>query len=352
MSPQLKKTLKEQISDFAYKEGLSDVRFTNPIVDPEEFKNFKIFIKKGYNGQMAWLNNNINWRGNPKLMWRDVETIILLAENYYKGGDPLDGLKKKDKANISIYARGDDYHDILKNKLKKIAGHLVKIVNNSEVKVFVDTAPIMEKHLAQKAGIGWQGKHTNILSKKLGNWIFLGLIFTNIKFEIDEPEKNHCGNCNKCIAICPTNAFVSPYKLDATKCISYLTIEHKGPVDVNLRSYLGNRIFGCDDCLAVCPWNKFSKKSQELKYSGHIIDNLDLNELAQLDESQFRKLFRKSPIKRIGRNRFVRNVLYAIGNSGDMKFEKTLFLLSNDYDPTVAEAAIWAIKEIKANVNK
>ena len=352
MNTQLKKKLKEKISDFAYNEGLSDVRFTDPKVDFAEFNRFKEFIQKGYHGQMDWLNNNISWRGNPKLMWRDVKTVIVLAENYYKGGDPLAGLKKKDKANISIYARGDDYHNILKKKLKKVASHLIRIVDNSEVKVFVDTAPIMEKHLAQKAGIGWQGKHTNILSKKLGNWIFLGLIFTNIKFDIDEPEKDHCGNCNRCINICPTNAFVAPYKLDATKCISYLTIEHKGPVDLKLRSYLGNRIFGCDDCLAICPWNKFSKKSQELKYSDRIIDNLDLNELAQLDENQFKKLFRKSPIKRIGRNRFVRNILYAIGNSGDIKFKKTLFLLTNDYDPTVAEAALWALNEINANVNE
>ena len=269
------KNLKEKIFDIAQKEGLSDVGFTNPKVDTKDFKNFKEFIKNGFHGQMNWLNNNISWRENPKLMWKDVKTVIVFAESYYKGLDPMAGLKIKDKANISVYARGEDYHNILKKKLKIIAGQIIKIVNDCEVKVFVDTAPIMEKSFAQKAGIGWQGKHTNILSKKLGNWIFLGLIFTNIKFEIDEPEKNHCGNCDRCLKICPTNAFVSPFKLDATKCISYLTIEHKGPIDLKLRPYLGNRIFGCDDCLAVCPWNKFSKKSQELKYSNQIIDNLD-----------------------------------------------------------------------------
>ena len=346
------KSLKQKISDVAHKEGLSDIGFTNPKLDPEEFKNFKDFINKGYHGQMYWLNNNIGWRENPKLMWEDVETIIVFAENYYKGGNPLADINIKHKANISIYARGDDYHNVLKKKLKAVASQIIKLVDKSEVKVFVDTAPIMEKNFAQKAGIGWQGKHTNVLSKKLGNWIFLGLIFTNIKIEIDNPEINHCGNCSRCLEVCPTNAFIAPYKLNAKKCISYLTIEHKGPVDIELRSQLGNRIFGCDDCLAVCPWNKFSKKSNELKYSNNLVDKLDLNELANLDDFQFRKLFRKSPIKRIGRNRFVRNVLYAIGNSGDLKFKNTLIKLTKDNDYTIVDAAYWAIREIKKNGKK
>ena len=341
------KSLKEKISYIAHKEGLSDIGFTNSKLNPDAFKNFKEFIHKGYHGQMYWLNNNINWRENPKLMWEDVETIIVFAENYYQGGNPLAGLKIKDKANISIYARGDDYHNILKKKLKAVASQIIKMADKSEVKVFVDTAPIMEKNFAQKAGIGWQGKHTNVLSKKLGNWIFLGLIFTNIKIETDNPEINHCGNCSRCLEVCPTNAFIAPYKLNAKKCISYLTIEHKGPVDIEFRPHLGNRIFGCDDCLAVCPWNKFSKKSNELKYSNNFFDNLDLNELAKLDDFHFRKLFRKSPIKRIGRNRFVRNVLYAIGNSGDFKFKNTLIKLTRDKDPTIVDAAYWALSEIK-----
>ena len=346
------KSLKEKIFDVAHKEGLSDIGFTNPKLDPEEFNNFKEFIHKGYHGQMYWLNNNIDWRENPKLMWEDVETIIVFAENYYQGENPLAGIKIKDKANISIYARGDDYHNILKKKLKAVASQIIKIIDKSEVKVFVDTAPIMEKNFAQKAGIGWQGKHTNVLSKKLGNWIFLGLIFTNIKIEADNPEINHCGNCSRCLEVCPTNAFIAPYKLNAKKCISYLTIEHKGPVDIEFRSHLGNRIFGCDDCLAVCPWNKFSKKSNELKYSNSITDKLDLNELAMLDDFQFRNLFRKSPIKRIGRNRFVRNVLYAIGNSGDLKFKNTLIKLTRDNDSTIVDAAYWAISQIKKNGKK
>ena len=346
------KSLKEKIFDVANNEGLSDIGFTNPKLDPEEFNNFKEFIHKGYHGQMYWLNNNIDWRENPKLMWEDVETIIVFAENYYQGENPLAGIKIKDKANISIYARGDDYHNILKKKLKAVASQIIKIIDKSEVKVFVDTAPIMEKNFAQKAGIGWQGKHTNVLSKKLGNWIFLGLIFTNIKIEADNPEINHCGNCSRCLEVCPTNAFIAPYKLNAKKCISYLTIEHKGPVDIEFRSHLGNRIFGCDDCLAVCPWNKFSKKSNELKYSNSIMDKLDLNELAMLDDLKFRKLFRKSPIKRIGRNRFVRNVLYAIGNSGDLKFKNTLIKLTRDNDLTIVDAAYWAISQIKKNGKK
>ena len=225
------KSLKQKIFDVAYKEGLSDIGFTNPNLDPEEFKNFKDFINKGYHGQMYWLNNNIGWRENPKLMWEDVETIIVFAENYYLGGNPLDDIKIKDKANISIYARGDDYHDVLKKKLKAVATQIIKLVDKSEVKVFVDTAPIMEKYFAQKGGIGWQGKHTNVLSKKLGNWIFLGLIFTNIKIETDNPEINHCGNCSRCLEVCPTNAFIAPYKLNAKKCISCLLYTSPSPRD-------------------------------------------------------------------------------------------------------------------------
>ena len=344
----MKLLLKEKISNIALREGFSDIKFTSPKVDSVQFENFKKFIKMGCHGQMDWLTNNMSWRGNPKLMWDKVQTIIVLTENYYKGEDPLTNLKYQDKANISVYARGEDYHIILKKKLKLVASQLLELVkNNCKVKVFVDTAPIMEKYFAQKSGIGWQGKHTNILSKKNGNWIFLGLIFTNLKLEFDKPEKNHCGSCRKCIEICPTKAFIEPYKLDAKKCISYLTIEHKGPVDLKLRSLIGNRVFGCDDCLAVCPWNKFSKKSQELKYTNSLSGSLDLFKLAQLDNNQFRTLFRKSPIKRIGRNRFVRNVLYAIGNSGNLKFEKILSKLIYDCDPTVADAALWAMKEIK-----
>ncbi len=252
--------LKKQLVSEAKMEGFADIRFTDSQVEPRAFENLKKFLKAGHHGQMVWLQKNLDWRGDPKLMWHDVKSVIVLAENYNLGIDPLKGLSFKNKANISVYARGVDYHKIVKKKLKRVASKLVsKTKEKAEVKVFVDTAPVMEKHLAQKSGLGWQGKHTNLLSKKLGNWIFLGFIFSNLDFPVDKPHENHCGSCQSCLDICPTNAFIAPYQLDARRCISYLTIEHRGPVNLELRPLLGNRIFGCDDCLAVCPWEQVFK---------------------------------------------------------------------------------------------
>ena len=339
--------LKEELVLESKKFGFADIRFTDPIVEKEAFENLKNFLNSGYNGHMSWMANNLDWRGNPKLMWEDVKSIIVLAENYTPEFNPLHALSLKGKANISVYARGFDYHKVMKKKLKKLASCMSGInLEETKVKVFVDTAPIMEKHIAQRAGMGWQGKHTNLVSKRLGNWFFLGLIFSNLDFPPDRSQKDHCGNCKSCIDICPTKAFISPYKLDARKCISYLTIEHKGPVSLELRSLLGNRVYGCDDCLAVCPWNKFSKKASEIKYADQSKFGQDLGDLVILNDLEFRKMFAGSPIKRIGRNRFVRNIIYAIGNSEDPRYEKILRKLTSDNDYAVSDAARWALAKL------
>ena len=339
--------LKQELVLESKKVGFADIRFTDPIVEKEAFENLKKFLNLGYNGQMAWMGNNLDWRGNPKLMWKDVKSIIVLAENYNPEFNPLHALTLRGKANISVYARGLDYHKIVKKKLKKLASSMYCInLEETKVKVFVDTAPIMEKHIAQRAGIGWQGKHTNLVSKRIGNWFFLGFIFSNLDFPPDRSEKDHCGNCRSCIDICPTKAFISPYKLDARRCISYLTIEHKGPVSLEFRPLLGNRVYGCDDCLAVCPWNKFSKKASEIKYADQSKFGQDLGDLVILNDLEFRKMFAGSPIKRIGRDRFVRNIIYAIGNSADSKYEKILRKLTSDNNYAVSDAAIWALGKL------
>ena len=342
-------SLKDQISHKARDLGFSAIKFTDPKIQKSAFKDFKVFIKKGLNGSMSWLENNVEWRGNPKLMWKNVNSVIVLAETYGQKEDPLSELKQKGNGYISIYARGEDYHKVMKKKIKMLAKYVIEAgsrYSQTEVKVFVDTAAIMEKHLAQRSGLGWQGKHTNLVSSELGNWFFLGTIFTNLKLSLDNKGVDRCGKCSRCLEICPTNAFLAPYKLDASRCISYLTIEHKGPVDPSLRSLMGNRIYGCDDCLAVCPWNKFSKRAQEIKYSELNKGNTDLKNLAKLSDKEFRERFSKSPIKRIGRGRFVRNVLYAIGNSGNINLANTVNGLINDEDPTVSDAARWALKEL------
>ena len=339
--------LKVQLKLEAKKCGFADIRFTDPIIEKEAFENLKKFLELGYNGQMSWMENNLAWRGEPKLMWQDVKSIIVLAENYKPDFNPLHYLHFKKKANISVYARGLDYHKVVKKKLKSLSLRMGSMCEEeTAVKIFVDTAPIMEKHVAQRAGMGWQGKHTNLVSKRLGNWFFLGFIFSNLDIPPDIPETDHCGSCRSCIDICPTNAFVSPYKLDASRCISYLTIEHKGPISQELRPLLGNRVYGCDDCLAICPWNKFSKKASEILYSDQSKKSWDLGGLAILDDVEFRKMFAGSPIKRIGRDRFVRNIIYAIGNSGDPSHESILKRLIYDNDFAVSDAANWALKEL------
>ncbi|MEM6901428.1 MAG: tRNA epoxyqueuosine(34) reductase QueG, partial [Pseudomonadota bacterium] len=286
-----------------------------------------------------------HWRGDPRVLWPECRSVIMLAESYTPQSDPLEGLAQPETGNISVYSRGKDYHDVVKKRLKRLARWLVA-ESGEEVKVFVDTAPVAEKPLAEAAGLGWQGKHTNLVGRELGNWMFLGSIFTTAVLEPDPAEKDHCGRCSRCLDACPTDAFPAPYQLDARKCISYLTIEHKGPVDEALRPKLGNRIYGCDDCLAACPWNKFAQASADMRYAARQEALFpDLADLAALDDAAFRARFSGSPIKRIGRDRFVRNVLYAIGNSRSARLKAVAETLTDDPSPVVADAARWAIRQ-------
>jgi epoxyqueuosine reductase len=291
---------------------------------------------------MGWMAERMGWRGDPTELWPEARTVIMLAETYTPETDPLAVLELRDRGAISVYAQGKDYHDLVKRRLKRLGRWMIEQAGpGTEIKVFVDTAPVMEKPLAQAAGLGWQGKHTGLLSRNLGNWFFLGAIFTTLDLPKDAPEVSHCGSCTACLDICPTGAFPAPYQLDARRCISYLTIEHRGPVDPELRSRLGNRIYGCDDCLAVCPWNKFAQAASEIGYQPRI-GAPELAELATLDDAAFRARFAGSPVKRIGRDRFVRNVLYAIGNSATPGLIVVAETLRDDPDPMVAEAAAWA----------
>ena len=295
---------------------------------------------------MTWLSDRIEWRENPKTLWPEAKSVILLAQSYAPVHNPMDVLKYPSKAAISVYAQNKDYHVVIKKKLKSLARWLIEEAGG-EVKVFVDTAPVPEKPLGQMAGLGWQGKHTNLVSRDLGNWFFIGSIFTTVEIEPDDPEVDHCGSCQSCIDICPTDAFPKPYQIDARRCISYLTIEHRGPVEIDLRSKIGNRIYGCDDCLAVCPWNKFAKAGNETRlYAREELKMPDLKELVSLDDRDFRDKFSGSPIKRIGRDRFVRNVLYAIGNSREQRFEKVVTPLTKDPDFAIRDAATWALTQL------
>jgi epoxyqueuosine reductase len=279
-------------------------------------------------------------------MWPDACSIIVLGLNYGPAGDPLAILTQKDRAAISVYAQGDDYHDVVKKKLKALAGYIFQTFR-AEVKVFVDTAPVMEKPLAQKAGLGWQGKHTNLVSRDFGSWLFLGSIFTTLELPPDDAEQDHCGNCHACLDVCPTDAFPAPYRLDARRCISYLTIENDGPIPREFRQAMGNRIYGCDDCLAVCPWNKFAQAASELKLAPRAeLKAPSLSDLAALDDTAFRALFRKSPVKRIGRDRFLRNVMIAIGNSGDAGLTPSAEGALHDTSALVRGAAVWALSQL------
>ncbi len=285
---------------------------------PEAKARLEQFLAEGLHGDMVWMETSAGRRASPRALWPEVRSVVMLGMNYGPDEDPLAILERKDRAAISTYAKGDDYHDLIKSRLKQLARWLVANAGG-DVKVFVDTAAVMEKPLAAKAGLGWQGKHTNLVSRQFGSWLFLGSIFTTLDLPADEAEPDSCGTCRACLDICPTAAFPAPYRLDARRCISYLTIEHKGPIPREFRAAIGNRIYGCDDCLAVCPWNKFAQAGREAKLAAR--DSLrapKLAELARLDDAQFRALFSKTAIKRTGRDRFVRNVLIAIGNSGDI----------------------------------
>ncbi|KNG93891.1 epoxyqueuosine reductase [Pseudaestuariivita atlantica] len=306
------------------------------------------YLDAGYHGSMGWMEERVAWRSSPAALWPEARSVIVLGEAYTPDHDPLEVLDHPDRAAISVYAQNRDYHDVVKKRLKRLARWLVAEAGG-EVKVFVDTAPVPEKALGQAAGLGWQGKHTNLVSREMGSWFFIGSVFATVALEPDAAEVDHCGSCRACLDVCPTDAFPAPYQLDARRCISYLTIEHAGPVDAALRPLMGNRIYGCDDCLAVCPWNKFAQAATEVKY--HARDDLRapaLAELAVLDDAAFRAKFSGSPIKRIRRGRFVRNVLYAIGNSGVPALREVARGLCEDADPVVADAARWAVSQTGA----
>lgn len=334
--------LKPRLVAQARSEGFSACRICHPQAVPEVAGRLRAFLDAGYHGQMSWLAERQIWRGDPTRLWPEARSVIMLAENYGPDHDPLAILQQEDRGAISVYAQNRDYHDVVKKRLKRLARWLVA-EGGGAVKVFVDTAPVPEKPLGQAAGLGWQGKHTNLVSRDLGSWFFLGAVFSTLELPVDAAEADHCGSCRACLDICPTAAFPAPYQLDARRCISYLTIEHKGPVEEGLRPLLGNRIYGCDDCLAVCPWNKFAARAAEVKY--HARSDLRapaLRDLALLDDAAFRALFSGSPVKRIGRDRFVRNVLYAIGNSGRPDLREVAQGLTEDPAPQVADAARWA----------
>lgn len=347
----MKDSLKQRLKAHALAEGFEACRVCRPCDVPQVPERLAAFLAKGYQGHMDWLADRAHWRGDPGALWPEARSVIVLAESYTPSENPLGNLEKPELATISVYARNKDYHDIVKKRLKRLARWLIAEAGG-EVKVFVDTAPVPEKPLGQAAGLGWQGKHTNLLSRELGNWFFIGSIFTTLEIDTDPPEIDHCGSCRACLDICPTDAFPAPYQLDARRCISYLTIEHKGPVDEGLRVKMGNRIYGCDDCLAVCPWNKFAVEAREVRY--HAREDLvspELADLVELNDATFREKFSGSPIKRIGRDRFVRNVLYAIGNSGKAELVAKAQLLCEDPDPTVADAARWAVLRLQDAAN-
>jgi epoxyqueuosine reductase len=310
---------------------------------PRAAERLHAFLAAGAHGDMAWMAKNADRRGDPRALWADVRAVVMLGVNYGAADDPLAILKERTRGALSVYALGDDYHEVIKPRLKSLGRWLIDNAGG-DIKVFVDTAPVMEKPLAAAAGLGWQGKHTNLVSRELGSWLFLGAIFTTLDLPPDEAEQDHCGSCQACLDICPTRAFPAPYRLDARRCISYLTIEHKGPIPRELRPFMGNRIYGCDDCLAVCPWNKFAQAGREAKLAARAaLRAPQLTELARLDDTGFRALFTKSAIKRIGRARFIRNVLIAIGNCGDRVLASDAERLLDDASPLVRGAAVWAL---------
>jgi epoxyqueuosine reductase len=338
--------LARRLKERAAAEGFAACGICAPDAIPDAPARLGAFLEAGRHGQMAWMASRAEWRGDPRALWPEARSIVMLAEPYTPEEDPLALLEAPEVGAISVYARGQDYHDLVKRRLKRLGRWLVA-ETGAAIKVFVDTAPVMEKPLAQAAGLGWQGKHTNLLSRDLGNWFFLGAIFTTLELPRDAPETEHCGSCRACLDICPTAAFPAPFTLDARRCISYLTIEHEGPVDPELRPLLGNRIYGCDDCLAVCPWNKFAAAAREAGYWARIeLRRPELAHLAALDDAGFRAVFAGSPIKRIGRDRFLRNVLYAIGNSGRPALAEAARPHLADPDPAVRDAARWALERL------
>ena len=338
--------LVSKIRDRALSLGFDAIGFAGPEDVGQAGRKLSEFIALGRHGEMKWMTKKLDRRKDPKKLWPAVRGVIVVAANYGPETDPLDDLSRRSIGTISVYARNRDYHKILKGRLKQL-GNWMSSSLGGKIKVFVDTAPVMEKPLAEAAGLGWQGKHTNLVSQEYGSWLFLGVIFTTFEVSSEETIGDRCGSCQRCLDICPTHAFPAPYQLDARRCISYLTIEHKGQIAREFRSAMGNRIFGCDDCLAVCPWNKFARATREVKLSAR--EDLlapDLSMLARLDDQAFRTLFAGSPIKRLGRNRFVRNVLVAIGNSANPALAKAAAARLEDSSPLVRGMAVWAWQQL------
>jgi epoxyqueuosine reductase len=338
--------LKSQITETATALGFDAVRFTSADAPEGAGAGLDAFLAEGREGDMGWLAETAARRKAPRALWPEAQSVIVLGVNYGEDADPLAVLDEPSRGAISIYAQRADYHDVIKGKLKQLAGK-VQALAGGDVKVFVDTAPVMEKPLAAKAGLGWQGKHTNLVSREFGSWLFLGSIFTTAAIEADAAEEDHCGACRRCLDACPTGAFTAPYEIDARKCISYLTIEHKGHIAPRFRAQMGNRIYGCDDCLAVCPWNKFAQSSHETKLAvREEAGNPQLAALLRLDDAGFRARFRGTPIKRTGRDRFVRNVLIAAGNSRDASLVPQVETLLGDGSPLVRAMAVWALSRL------
>lgn len=338
--------LRALIDAEAHRAGFDAIAVTSPDAIPLAPARLAEFVADGFHGSMDWIAETIARRGEPTALWPEVRSIIVLAMNYGPDHDPRALQARRDRGAISVYAQNRDYHEVMKGRLKEIAGKIVARAGG-DVKVFVDTAPVMEKPLAEAAGLGWQGKHTNLVSREHGSWLFLGTIFTTAELAPDRAEIDHCGSCRACLDACPTDAFPAPYRLDARRCISYLTIENKGPIPHEFREKIGNRIYGCDDCLAACPWNKFARVASEAKLAAR--DDLrepPLGQLLELDDAAFRAFFSGSPIKRIGRDRFIRNVLIAAGNSGEAALAGRVRNLLADASPLVRGAAIWALARL------
>ncbi len=335
------------IREYALALGFDAVGFAPAASRLEVRRNLREFLAEGRYGDMGWLAAREGRRSSPDALWSEARTVIALAMSYGPAADPLELLPKKERGTVSVYARtARDYHDVIKRKLKRLARWLVEN-HGGAVKVFVDTAPVMEKPAAEAAGLGWQGKHTNLVSRRYGSWLFLGEVFTTLALKPDEPHDDRCGSCRACLDVCPTDAFTAPYRLDPRRCISYLTIEHKAPIPHEFRRAMGNRIYGCDDCLAVCPWNKFAARAGEPELLPRIeLTAPKLADLAGLDDAGFREVFAGSPIKRTGRNRFLRNVLIAVGNSGDEGLVPTARQALDDPAPLVRGAAVWALGEL------
>ena len=332
--------------------GFASVGICAADAAPRAGERLRQWISDGCHGDMLWMADTADRRASPQGLWPDVRSVIMLGTSYAPGLDPRRHANHPDTGVISVYALGSDYHDVIKKRLKALARWLVAAAPDSKLKVFVDTAPVMEKALAEAAGLGWQGKHTNVVSRAHGSWLFLGAVYTTLDLAPDAPHPDRCGSCTRCQTACPTNAFPAPYRLDARRCISYLTIEHKGPIPLEFRKAIGNRIYGCDDCLAVCPWNRFAQAAHDLAFQPRAeLTAPALADLLALDDADFRAVFSGSPIKRIGRDRMVRNCLYAAGNSGTAALAPAVAALQNDADPAVAEAASWALARIEENGN-